>query len=42
MKFKATVWRTGGSYVATIPKAFIEGGMLREGQEILLEVVVDE
>lgn len=40
MKFKATIRKiSSNAYGVTIPKAFIDSNILREGQEINLEVL---
>lgn len=36
------IWKTGGSYVVSIPKDYIINGMLKEGQEISFTIKEDE
>lgn len=38
MKFKATIWKTGGSYVVTIPRDFIDSQVVEHGKEYEVEV----
>lgn len=33
VKYKAKVWKTGSSYVLTVPKAFIDSNILNDGEE---------
>ena len=38
MQFKAKIWRTGGSYVLTVPMAYVENGQLLAGKEYAVSV----
>ena len=38
LKIKGKIWKTGNSHVLTIPKSYIESGMLNEGMEVMAEV----
>lgn len=38
MNFKAKIWKAGGSNVFTVPKAFIENGLLESGKEYQIQV----
>lgn len=40
MKIRSKVWKTGGSYVITIPKAYVDGGLIPLNKEIEIEVFV--
>lgn len=38
--FKARIWKQGNSHVVTIPKTYIENGILKEGEEVKFTVEV--
>jgi len=37
-KFKAKIWKTGTSYVVTIPKDFVKNGLIKPEIEYLVEL----
>ena len=38
LNFKREIWKTGNSVVITVPKAFIESGLIKEGQTYLISI----
>lgn len=39
VKITTKIWKTGGSFVITVPKALIDSEVIREGQTYIFEVM---
>jgi antitoxin component of MazEF toxin-antitoxin module len=38
MKFKGKVWKTGNSFVITVPQQYVEDGIFKQGETYDVEV----
>jgi len=41
VSFKGKIWRTGNSWVVTVPKTFVEGNIMSPEQDYKFEVQED-
>lgn len=42
IEFKGSIWKTGNSYVVTVPKPYIENGQLSESEEYKITITRGE